>query len=257
MKVVVVGGTGLIGSKVVARLPKEGHTVVVAAPSTGVDIVTGEGLDQALSGASVVIDLTNPPSFEDHAIMNFYMTAGHNLLAAAAQARIKHHVVLSVVGTQRLASSPYFRGKIAQEEIVAKSKVPFTILHSTQFFEFLPSIIEGGIEDDDVVHLSAGLIQPIAAEDVALAVTRQALQPPANEIIEVAGPERASLVDFAQRYLLASGDSRKVVADQHATYYGARLLKDTLLPAPSAWRGSTCFNGWIGRHTTVRQTAIA
>lgn len=257
MKVVVVGGTGLIGSKVVALLPKEGHTVVIAAPTTGVDVVTGEGLNQALAGASVVIDLTNPPSFEDHAIMNFYMTAGHNLLAAASHARIKHHVVLSVVGTQRMASSPYFRGKMVQEEIVSKSRVHFTILHSTQFFEFLPSIIEGATEDDGVVHLPAGMVQPIAAEDVALAVTRQAMQPPANEIVEIAGPERASLVDFAQRYLMVAGDSRKVVADEHATYYGAPLQKDTLLPTHSAWRGATCFNGWLGRHATVRPTAIA
>ncbi|HVJ37445.1 MAG TPA: SDR family oxidoreductase [Stenotrophomonas sp.] len=244
MKIVVVGGTGRIGSKVVERLRAAAHEVVVAAPSTGIDVLSGAGLAEAMAGTEVVVDLANSPSFEDAAVLSFFETAGRNLLAAETVAGVHHHVALSVVGTDKLAASGYFRGKIAQEQLIRASGIAYTIIHSTQFFEFLPSIIQSG-RSGDVVRLPAALVQPIAAEDVAEAVARLALQPPANGIVEIAGPERASMAELARRYLEATGEVPEVVADADTPYFGARLQQDTLVPAETAWTGRVDFAQWL------------
>jgi uncharacterized protein YbjT (DUF2867 family) len=254
MKIVVVGGTGRIGSKVVERLRAAAHEVVVAAPSTGIDVLTGAGLAEAMADTEVVVDLANSPSFEDAAVLSFFETAGRNLLAAEAAAGVRHHVALSVVGTDKLAESGYFRGKIAQEKLIRASGIAYTIIHSTQFFEFLPSIIQAG-SADGVVRLPAALVQPIAAEDVAQAVARIALQPPANGVVEIAGPERASMVELARRFLSASGDAREVVADTDTPYFGARLQNDTLVPADTAWKGEVDFPHWLQQSATTSPVA--
>ncbi|MCC7633639.1 SDR family oxidoreductase [Stenotrophomonas rhizophila] len=242
MKLLVVGGTGRIGSKVVERLRAAGHEVVVAASSTGIDVLTGAGLDAAMAGTQVVVDLANSPSFEDAAVLAFFETAGRNLLGAAARAGVAHHVALSVVGTDQLAASGYFRGKIAQERLIRASGLAYTIIHSTQFFEFLPGIIQFAGQG---LRLPTALVQPIAAEDVADAVARVALQAPANAVVEIAGPERASMAALAQRYLAATGDRREVVGDAQAAYFGAQLQHDTLVPAGAAWIGAVGFEQWL------------
>lgn len=244
MKFVVIGGTGLIGSKVVARLRDQGHEVVAAAPSTGIDILTGEGLDAAMAGADVVVDLANSPSFEDAAVMNFFQTAGRNVLGAEARAGVGHHIALSVVGTEKLAASGYFRGKIAQEQLIRDSGIQYTIVHSTQFFEFLPGIIQSGA-DGETIRLPPALVQPIASEDVADAVARVALQPPLNGIYEIAGPERESLPDLAERFMTIIEDPREVVSDAHARYFGAELQNDTLVPVRADWQGALNFEHWL------------
>ena len=244
MKIVVIGGTGRIGSKVVERLRAAAHEVVVAAPSTGIDVLSGVGLAEAMAGTEVVVDLANSPSFEDAAVLAFFQTAGRNVLTAEAAAGVRHHVALSVVGTDKLAASGYFRGKIAQERLIRESGIAYTIIHSTQFFEFLPSIIQSGSEGGQV-RLPAALVQPIAAEDVAEAVARIALQPPVNGVVEIAGPERASMVELARRYLLATGDTREVVGDAETPYFGARLQNDTLVPADGVWKGRVDFPHWL------------
>lgn len=244
MKLLVIGGTGLIGSKVVARLRKDGHHVVVAAPSEGIDILSGEGLDMAMAGADTVIDLSNSPSFDDAAVMDFFQTGSRNLLAAEARAGVGHHIALSVVGTEKLTDSGYFRAKIVQEDLIRASGRPYTIVHSTQFFEFLPGIIKSATEGD-LVRLPEALVQPIAAEEVADAVTRTALQAPTRSILEICGPEREALPTLAKRFLQASGDRRDVVGDEHALYFGARLRIDSLLPARTAWQGAIDFERWL------------
>jgi uncharacterized protein YbjT (DUF2867 family) len=248
MKIVVIGGTGLIGSKVVDRLRKHGHEVLAAAPSSGVNALTGEGLDEALTGADMVIDLANSPSFEDQAVLDFFETSGRHLLAAEKKAGVKHHLALSVVGTGRpaLATSGYIRAKLAQEELIRASGIPYTIVHSTQFFEFLGGIAGDGGQGQDL-HLSSGLMQPIASDDVADAVTEHALGAAVNGTVEIAGPERAPLAELVQRFLQAIGDSRKVVADPKAPYFGAVLEPDTLLPGDGAWLGALDFQTWFGR----------
>ena len=244
MKILVIGGTGRIGSKVVERLRAAGHDIVVAAPSTGIDVLTGEGLDAAMDGTDVVVDLANSPSFEDAAVLSFFVTAGHNLLAAAARAGVRHHVALSVVGTDKLAASGYFRGKIAQERLIRDSGLPYTIIHSTQFFEFLPGIIQSA-GDGATLQLPTADVQPIAAEDVADAVARIAQQPPADGVVEIAGPERTSMAALAQRFLQLTGDPRPVMADAQALYFGARLQADTLVPVGQAWTGRVGFDAWL------------
>ena len=244
MKIVVIGGTGRIGSKVVARLRDQGHEVIAAAPATGVDILSGEGLDAAMAGTRVVVDLANSPSFEDSAALEFFQTAGRNVLAAEAKAGVSHHLALSVVGTEKLAASGYFRAKLAQEQLIRDSAIPYTIIHSTQFFEFLPGIIQSAAEGS-MVRLSPALVPPIASEDVAEAVARLALQPPANGIVEIAGPERESLAGLAQRFMTLIEDPREVVTDVNARYFGAALETETLVPANSAWKGSLNFEHWL------------
>ena len=251
MKVVVIGGTGLIGSKVVSRLREQGHELVIAAPSTGIDILTGEGLDAAMAGTDVVVDLSNSPSFEDAAVMNFFQTAGRNVLGAEAKAGVGHHVALSVVGTEKLTDSGYFRAKIAQEELIRSSGIPYTIVHSTQFFEFLPGIIKSATEGD-TVRLSPALVQPIASEEVAEAVARVAVQPPANTTVAISGPEREPLSGLAQRFMSITQDPRKVVSDVHARYFGAELKTDTLVPEGEAWKGAINFESWLEKSEFAR-----
>src|SRR5262245_51805948 len=233
MKIVIIGGTGLIGSKVVTKLRELGHDAIAAAPATGVNTLTGEGLREALSGASVVIDVSNSPSFEDGAVMAFFETSTRNVLAAEAEAGVGHHIALSVVGTERLQESGYFRAKQAQESLIRGSKVPFTIVRATQFFEFVKSIA-GAATDGDTVRLSPALIQPMAAEDVAAALTKVALDPPVNEMIEIAGPEPIQLDELIRRGLAAQKDPRKVISDPHARYFGVELRERTLIPAGPA-----------------------
>ncbi|HEY0505778.1 MAG TPA: SDR family oxidoreductase [Lysobacter sp.] len=256
MKILVIGGTGLIGSKVVDRLGKAGHEIVVAAPSTGIDILTGEGLDAAMAGTEVVVDLANSPSFEDAAVLDFFQRAGHNVLGAEARAGVKHHVALSVVGTQKLSASGYFRGKIVQEQLIRDSGIPYTIVHSTQFLEFLPGIIKSGTQGD-IVRLPTALVQPIAAENVGEAVARVALQAPSNGIVEIAGPQREPMDALAQRYMRATGDQRQVVGDAHEPYFGAQLQDDTLVPAGAAWQGDLDLDRWLQQADLARHAAPA
>ncbi|WP_431510103.1 SDR family oxidoreductase [Variovorax sp. DAIF25] len=244
MKIVVIGGSGLIGSKVVDRLREAGHEVVAASPASGVNTLTGEGLDAALAGAQVVLDVANSPSFEDQAVLEFFQTSGRNLLAAEAKAGVRHHVALSVVGTDRLSESGYFRGKIAQEALIRAANIPYTIVHSTQFFEFLGSIAQSGA-DGNTVHLSPAFVQPIASDDVAAAVADYTLGAPRQGVVEIAGPERVRLSDLVQRYLKASNDPRTVVPDVKTRYFGALLQDDTLVPGPNPRLGALNFDAWF------------
>jgi len=244
MKILVIGGTGLIGSKLVNILAQRGHEAIAASPTTGVNTVTGEGLPAALAGVRVVVDVANSPSFEDKAVLEFFQASGRNLLAAEAAAGVSHHVALSVVGTHRLAESGYFRGKIAQEKLIEAAGIPYTIVHSTQFFEFLGGIVQSG-SDGKVVRLSPAYVQPIASDDVALAMADAALAPPVNGTIEIAGPERVRLADLVARYLRETGDARTVQADEQARYFGALLQDDTLVPGPGPRLGSIGFDAWF------------
>jgi uncharacterized protein YbjT (DUF2867 family) len=246
MKLVVIGGTGLIGSKLVKQLREAGHEAVAASPDTGVNTMTGEGLAQALSGTSVVIDVSNSPSFEDAAVMNFFETSTRNLLAAEAAASVGHHVALSVVGTERLSQSGYFRAKSAQESLIKAASIPYSIVHATQFFEFVKSIA-GAATDGDTVRLAPVLIQPMAADDVASAIAKIALGAPVNGIIEVAGPEQIRLDELIRRALSVRKDPRKVVADPQARYFGAELSERTLVPAGVVRLAKTRFEDWLGQ----------
>lgn len=246
MKILVIGGTGLIGSKLVKLLDERGHEAIAASPATGVNTVTGEGLDAALAGVDTVVDVANSPSFEDRAVLEFFQASGRNLMAAEARAGVRHHVALSVVGTQRLAESGYFRGKIAQEALIAAAGIPYTIVHSTQFFEFLGGIVQSGTEGS-TVRLSPAFVQPIASDDVALAMADATLAPPVNGIVEIAGPERVRLAELAQRYMARTGDTRSVQADADARYFGALLGDETLVPGPGARLGRIDFETWLSR----------
>ncbi len=243
MKILVIGGTGLIGTKVVSLLAARGHDAIAASPNTGVNAVTGEGLAQAVTGVQVVVDVANSPSFADQAVLDFFQASTTNLLAAEKQAGVRHHVALSVVGTDRLAQSGYFRAKIAQEKLIRDSGMPYTIVHSTQFFEFLGGIVQSGA-DGDVIRLPAANVQAIASDDVALAVADAAEQVPANDIVEIAGPVKEPMAALVQRYLGAIGDTRKVVADAATPYFGATLQADTLVPGPNPRLGSIDFEKW-------------
>lgn len=251
MKIVVIGGTGLIGSKLVHLLRGRGHEAVAASPASGVNTVTGEGLAAALAGADVVVDVANSPSFEDKAVLEFFTASGRNLLAAEAAAGVKHHVALSVVGTDRLAESGYFRGKIAQEQLIRGAAIPYTIVRSTQFFEFLGGIVHSGT-DGDVVRLSPAFVQPIASDDVALAMADFTLGEPVGGVVEIAGPERVRLPDLVRRHLAATQDPREVVADPEARYFGARLDDDTLVPGPGPRLGTVTFEDWLARARASR-----
>jgi uncharacterized protein YbjT (DUF2867 family) len=244
MKIVVIGGTGLIGTKLASRLRQKGHEVIPAAPSTGVNTITGEGLDEALSGAEIVVDVANSPSFEERAVLSFFETAGRNLLAAEAAANVRHHVALSVVATDRLPENGYFRAKLAQENLIRTSKIPYTILRATQFFEFVGGIVDSS-SDGQIVRLSPALFQPVASDDVATALADVTVGAPVNGIVELAGPEKFSLDEFARKYLIATKDRRKVVADIHARYFGAELNDRSLTPANSPRLGSVRFEDWL------------
>ena len=246
MRIVVIGGTGLIGSKLVTKLRDHGHDAIPAAPP-GVNTLTGEGLADALSGADVVVDVSNSPSFEDSAVLSFFQTSTRNLLAAEAAEGVHHHVALSVVGTERLAESGYFRAKIAQEELIKAGPIPFTIVHATQFFEFVKSIADAATSGD-VVKLSSALIQPMAADDVAAAVGRVAVGQPVNGVVEVAGPEQFRLDGLIRIGLAAKGDPREVISDPEARYFGARLRERTLLPGDGATLAGTRFEDWVTQH---------
>lgn len=244
MKIVVIGGTGLIGSKVVAGLRDLGHEALAASPNTGVNALTGEGLAEALVGASAVIDVANSPSFEDEAAMSFFRTAGANLLAAEERAGVAHHVALSIVGTERLQQAGYFRAKLAQEELIKASPTPWTILRSTQFFSFVTGIIQAGSVGDEV-HLSSALVQPVAPEDVVAALVEIVLAPPLNATIEIAGPEAIRIDAFAQEYLTAIEDRRKIVAEPHGLYFGAMLDDRSLTPGPGPRLGRITLDDWL------------
>jgi uncharacterized protein YbjT (DUF2867 family) len=246
MKIVVIGGTGLIGSKVVEKLKQKGHEAIAAAPNTGVNTITGEGLKEAMAGAQVVIDLANSPSFEDKAVLQFFETSGRNLLAAEAAAGVRHHVALSIVGTDRTPDNGYFRAKVAQEKLIETSGIPYTIIRSTQFLEFLGGIAASST-DGNIVRLSPGLCQPIAADDVAAIVADVALTAPRNGIIEIAGPERAPFNEIVARYLKAVGDPREVVRDPEARYWGGRVEERSLVPLGEARLGRIGFNEWLRR----------
>jgi len=244
MKIVVIGGTGLIGSKVVEKLRLQGREAIVAAPSTGVDTLTGEGLAEILKDAPVVVDVSNSPSWEDNAVMKFFETSTRNLLAYEAAAGVGHHVALSVVGSERLLESGYFRAKIAQEKLIKSSSIPYSIVRATQFFEFIKGIADFST-DGNTVHLPPALIQPMAAEDVASAVCGIALGSPLNGTIEIGGPEKFRLDELVRQGLAARKDPRKVVADPQARYYGIKLSETTLIPGGHAQVGGTRFEDWL------------
>lgn len=246
MKIVVIGGSGLIGTKVVGILRQNGHEVVAASPDSGVNTITGEGLSEALSGAEVVVDLANSPSFEDKAVLEFFETSGRNLLTAETAAGVKHHIALSVVGTDRLPDSGYLRAKVAQEKLIKESGIPYTIVHSTQFFEFLGGIAQSATVGD-TVRLSPAFIQPISSDDVAAVVANVALSEPLNGTIEIGGPEKFRMANLVQEYLKAKSDPRKVVSDIHARYFGAELNDESLIPGENAQLGSVTFDAWLGR----------
>ena len=249
MKVVVIGGTGLIGSKLVDLLRKRGNEVIAAAPNTGVNTLTGEGLAEALAGTDVVVDVANSPSFEDKAVMDFFTTAGRNLLAAEKAAGVKHHVALSIVGTRRMTDSGYMRAKVAQEDLVKVSGVPYSILESTQFFEFIERIAKEA-RDGDVYRLSPALMQPIVSDDVVAVLADIALGKPLNDTVEVGGPEAIPLTELAREVLGARQDSRQIVADVHARYFGAELNDQSLVPGPGARLGSLKFGDWLRQSIT-------
>ncbi|MET7337310.1 SDR family oxidoreductase [Nonomuraea sp. NPDC005650] len=251
MKIVVIGGTGLIGSKLVAKLGEHGHEAVAAAPNTGVNTLTGEGLAEALAGAQVVVDVSNSPSFEPAAVMEFFQTSTGNLLAAEAAAGVGHHVALSVVGTERLPESGYFRAKIAQEQLIEKSGVPFSLVHATQFFEFARSIAAEAT-DGDTVRIAPVLFQPIAGDEVAQAVGRAAVGAPLNGRVEVGGPEQFRMDEFFREALAIWGDPRQVVADPHARYFGSELGERTLVPGDGATLGQIRYRDWPGRTATPK-----
>jgi len=244
MKIVIIGGTGLIGSKTVAKLSERGHEAIAAAPNTGVNSITGEGLAEALDGAEVVIDVSNSPSFEEQAATQFFETAGRNVTASEVNAGVRHHVALSVVGTDRLQDSGYFRAKLAQEKLIEGSPIPYSIVHATQFFEFIRSI-PGFSMKDGAVHLPPVLFQPMAADDVATAIVDIALGEPINQVIEIAGPETFTLDEAVGRVLSYDGDPRNVVADPAAPYFGVEVEQRTLVPGPGARLGGTRLDWWL------------
>ena len=243
MKIVVIGGTGLIGAKLVALLRRRGQEVLAASPNSGVNTVTGEGLPQALAGAQVVVDVANSPSFEDVAVMKFFQTAGRNLLAAEAQASVRHHVALSIVGADRLPDSGYLRAKVAQEKLIKDSGIPYSILRATQFFEFGASIADAAT-DGNIVRVPDALIQPILSDDVVSALGEIVLAQPVNGTLEVGGPERFRFNEFMGRVLSAKNDKRKIVADAHARYFGTQLSEESLVPVGKARLGSIRYDAW-------------
>jgi uncharacterized protein YbjT (DUF2867 family) len=251
MRIVVIGGTGMIGSKVVANLTARGHEAVAAAPATGVNTLTGDGLAEAVQGADVVIDVTNAPSWGDQEVRDFFVTSTTNQLAAEAAANVGHHVALSIVGADREPDSGYLRAKVAQEELITASGRPYTILRSTQFFEFVRAIANTAA-DGDQIRLTDASFQPIAADDVASFLTDTALAPPANATLEIGGPEPIGLAELARRALAHDGDPRTVVDDPDAPYYGAKVTDGSLTPGPGARLGAVRFDDWLARDLVPR-----
>jgi uncharacterized protein YbjT (DUF2867 family) len=247
MKIVVIGGTGLIGSKLVAQLRARGHETLAASPDSGVNSLTGEGLREALAGAQVVVDVSNSPSFEDVAVLDFFVTSTRNLLAAEAVAGVRHHVALSIVGADRLPESGYLRAKVAQEKLIAASGMPYSILRSTQFFEFMGRIAQTATEGN-VVRLPTAYVQPIVSDDVVAALADVTLGIPVNGRVEVAGPEKFRLDDLVRRVLRTKNDARVVTSDEHAHYFGTELGEDSLVPVPpgNPRLGATRFETWFG-----------
>ncbi|MEV4474937.1 SDR family oxidoreductase [Nonomuraea salmonea] len=243
MKVVVVGGTGLIGSKLVTRLSRDGHEAVAASPRTGVNTLTGEGLAEALEGAQVVVDVSNAPSFEPAAVLEFFETSTGNLLAAESEAGVGHHVALSIVGTERMPDNGYFRAKVAQERLIEKSGIPYSLVHATQFFEFVKGIADEAA-DGGVVRIAPVLFQPIAGDDVAAALCEVAEGTPLNGRLEVAGPERVRMDEFVRQALAGLGDPREVVTDPHARYFGSELGEHSLVPLGEARLGEARYGDW-------------
>ena len=246
MKIVVIGGSGLIGTKLVNKLRQLGHEVVAASPSSGVNTITGEGLAEALAGAQVVVDVANSPSWEDKAVLDFFETSGRNLLAAEAAAGVGHHIALSVVGTERLLASGYFRAKMAQETLIKASPVPYTIVRATQFFEFVGGIAQSAT-DGQTVRLSPALVQPIVSDDVAAALVQVVVGTPLNGTVELAGPERLRLDELVRQFLSAHRDARKVTTDVHALYFGIELNDQSLTPGNNPRIGPTRFEDWLSR----------
>ena len=251
MKVVIIGGSGLIGKKLAALLQQAGHAVVAASPSSGVNAVTGEGLSQVLAGAEVVVDVTNSPSFEDEAVMNFFRSSTQNLLAAELAAGVRHHVALSVVGSERVPESGYFRAKVAQESIIKGSTVPYTIVRATQFFEFLESIAYVSTQGQ-TVRASSARLQPIAADDVAAALAKVATEAPLNDTCEIAGPQSFRLDELLRRTLQASQDPREVVTDDDALYFGTRLDDESSTPGAHARIGTTSLESWLANNAAAK-----
>lgn len=256
MKISVLGGNGLIGSKLVNLLLQEGHEVVAASLASGLNTLTGEGLDEVLAGAQVVVDVTNSPSFEDQAVLAFFETSGRNIVAAEVKAGVKHHVALSVVGSDRLPESGYLRAKLAQEKLIKESPIPYTILRSTQFFEFLSGIAQSAT-DGQIVRLSPALVQPIAADDVAANLANVVVGPPVNGTVEVAGPERVGLANLVERFLVKTGDTRQVMADVNARYFGAVLNDQSLTPGANPRIGTRGFDEWFLTYKPKPQMAKA
>ena len=251
VKIVIIGGSGLIGKKLVKNLRQRGHKVVAASPSSGVNTLTGEGLAEALAGASVVVDVANSPSFEDKAVLEFFETSGRNLLAAEATAGVGHHIALSVVGTDRLLASGYFRAKMAQEDLIKASAIPYTIVRATQFFEFVGAIAQSAT-DGQTVRLPPALMQPIVSDDVAAALAEIAVAEPLNGTVELAGPEPIQMDELVQRYLSANRDARKVTTDVQAGYFGTAVNDQSLIPGDHPRLGPTRFEDWLSRSIPQR-----
>src|SRR5215510_2327259 len=251
MRIVVIGGSGLIGKKLVTKLRERGHEVLPASPSSGVNSVTGEGLSQALAGAQVVVDVANAPSWEDKAVLEFFETSGRNLLAAEKVAGVRHHVALSVVGTERLLASGYFRAKLAQENLIKASGIPYSIVRATQFFEFVGAIAQFSTQGA-TVRLPSALMQPIVSDDVAAALADVAIAEPLNDTVEVAGPEPIRMDELVRRFLSANGDPRKVITDVHALYYGIEVNDQSLVPGDDPRLGPTRFEDWLSHSLPTR-----
>jgi uncharacterized protein YbjT (DUF2867 family) len=247
MKIVIIGGTGLIGRQVVQKLRGRGHEAVPASPNSGVNTITGEGLDAVLAGAKVVVDVANSPSFEDAAVLEFFQTSGRNLLKAEGNVGVGHHVALTIVGADRVPDSGYMRAKVAQEALIKASDLPYTIIRSTQFFEFMRATADAAT-DGDMVRVPSAYLQPIAAEDVADAVAEVAVSEPVNGVIEIAGPERIKFPELIRAVLAADRDQRKVVADEHARYFGTELTDTAITAGPDAQLGKTTFAEWLAHN---------
>jgi uncharacterized protein YbjT (DUF2867 family) len=254
MKIVVIGGSGLIGSKLVNLLRDRGHEVLAASPNSGVNTITGEGLGEALAGAEIVVDVANSPSFEDKAVLEFFETAGRNIAAAEKAAGVKHHVALSVVGTERLQDAGYFRGKLAQEKLIKASGIPYTIVHSTQFFEFMGGIMASAAKGE-ALHLSDRMMQPIASDDVAALLCESVLAAPINGITEIAGPEKVRMSAIVKRYMVAMGDSREVLGDAKTPYFGAVIDDKSLVPDEGARIGKVTFATWLAQQIEKKKLA--